>query len=170
MYAYVQPIHFAVHFVKQLHSKTTETQIWLLLSVLSFQVVVFPTCKKSLLNWHSLLGKCAVRLRSRNGDFATPWIVALCPWGFSRQEYWSGLPCPPPGDLHNPGKPFKMFVPSLMENLCFWFCVRELKSISSFASFEQGPNGPPSIEFYSTVNVYKYILVYLLRMYMFLNV
>ena len=27
----------------------------------------------------------------------------LCPWGFSRQEYWSGLPCPPPGDLLNPG-------------------------------------------------------------------
>ena len=23
----------------------------------------------------------------------------LCPWGFSRQEYWSGLPCPPPGEL-----------------------------------------------------------------------
>ena len=22
--------------------------------------------------------------------------------GFSRQKYWSGLPCPPPGDLHNP--------------------------------------------------------------------
>ena len=27
----------------------------------------------------------------------------LYPWGFSRQEYWSGLPCPPPGDLPNPG-------------------------------------------------------------------
>ena len=27
----------------------------------------------------------------------------LCPWGFSRQEHWSGLPCPPPGDLPNPG-------------------------------------------------------------------
>ena len=26
----------------------------------------------------------------------------LCPWGFSRQEYWSELPCPPPGDLPNP--------------------------------------------------------------------
>ena len=24
-------------------------------------------------------------------------------WRFSRQEYWSGLPCPPPGDLPNPG-------------------------------------------------------------------
>ena len=23
----------------------------------------------------------------------------LCSWGFSRQEYWSGLPCPPQGDL-----------------------------------------------------------------------
>ena len=27
----------------------------------------------------------------------------LCPWGFSRQEYWNGLPCPPPGDLPNSG-------------------------------------------------------------------
>ena len=27
----------------------------------------------------------------------------LCPWGFFRQEYWSGLPCPPPGDLPRPG-------------------------------------------------------------------
>ena len=24
------------------------------------------------------------------------------PWGFSRQEYWSGLPCPPPGDHPDP--------------------------------------------------------------------
>ena len=27
----------------------------------------------------------------------------LCPWGLSRQNYWNGLPCPPPGDLLNPG-------------------------------------------------------------------
>ena len=27
----------------------------------------------------------------------------LCPWGFSSQEYWSGLPCPAPGDLPKPG-------------------------------------------------------------------
>ena len=27
----------------------------------------------------------------------------LYPWGFSRQEHWSGLPCLPPGDLPNPG-------------------------------------------------------------------
>ena len=27
----------------------------------------------------------------------------LCPWGFSRQEHSSGLPCPSPGDLPKPG-------------------------------------------------------------------
>ena len=27
----------------------------------------------------------------------------LCPWNFSRQEYWSGLPFPPQRDLSNPG-------------------------------------------------------------------
>ena len=34
--------------------------------------------------------------------FVTPWTVARqapLSMGFSRQEYWSGLPCPPPGDL-----------------------------------------------------------------------
>ena len=36
----------------------------------------------------------------------TPWIIASqAPLStrFSRQEYWSGLPCPPPGDLSDPG-------------------------------------------------------------------
>ena len=38
--------------------------------------------------------------------FETPWTVAhqaTLSMGFSRQEYWSGRPCPPPGDLPNPG-------------------------------------------------------------------
>ena len=33
----------------------------------------------------------------------TPALQALLSMGFSRQEYWSGLPCLPPGDLPNPG-------------------------------------------------------------------
>ena len=43
---------------------------------------------------------------SCSNSFVIPWMVghqALLPWGFSSQEYWSGLPCPPPGDLPNPG-------------------------------------------------------------------
>ena len=38
--------------------------------------------------------------------FATLWTVAhqaLLFMGFSREEYWSGLPCPSPGDLPDPG-------------------------------------------------------------------
>ena len=38
--------------------------------------------------------------------FATPWTVARqapLSMGFSRQEYWSGLPFPSPGDLPDPG-------------------------------------------------------------------
>ena len=37
---------------------------------------------------------------------ATPWTVAFqapLSMGFSRQEFWSGLPCLPPGDLPDPG-------------------------------------------------------------------
>ena len=38
--------------------------------------------------------------------FATLWTVACqasLSVGFSRQEYWSGLPCPPPGNIPDPG-------------------------------------------------------------------
>ena len=48
----------------------------------------------------ALSGSSYVRL------FATSWAVAHqapLSMGFSRQEYWSGLPCPPPGDLPDSG-------------------------------------------------------------------
>ena len=48
---------------------------------------------------------CA-QLLSRVWSFATPWTVARqapLSMGFPRQEYWSGLPFPPPGDLPDPG-------------------------------------------------------------------
>ena len=39
-------------------------------------------------------------------SFATPWTVAHqapLSMGFCRQEYWSGLPFPPPGNISDPG-------------------------------------------------------------------
>ena len=54
----------------------------------------------------SLLLKVKVKLLSRVRLFAIPWTVAYqAPpsTGFSRQEYWSGLPFPSPGNLPNPG-------------------------------------------------------------------
>ena len=50
--------------------------------------------------------KVKVKLLSRVRPFATPWTVAYqAPLSveFSRQEYWSGLPFPSPGDLPDPG-------------------------------------------------------------------
>ena len=55
-------------------------------------------------DFHFMQGE--VKLLSRVQLFATPWTVAYhAPpsMEFSRQEYWSGLPFPSPGDLPNPG-------------------------------------------------------------------
>ena len=60
---------------------------------------------------------CVLSRFSRVRLFVTLWTVALQtppPKGLSRQEYWSGLPCPPPGNLPNPGiKPESLVSPSL---------------------------------------------------------
>ena len=55
--------------------------------------------------------------RSVVSNSATPWTVARqtpLPIGVSRQEYWSGLPFPTPGDLPNPGiEPASLVSPAL---------------------------------------------------------
>ena len=49
--------------------------------------------------------KVKIKSLSRVQLFATPWTVAYqapLSMAFSRQEYWSGLPFPSPGDLPTP--------------------------------------------------------------------
>ena len=50
--------------------------------------------------------------------FAALWTVTCqttLSMGFSRQKYWSGLPCPPPGDLLDPGiEPASFISPTLV--------------------------------------------------------
>ena len=51
-------------------------------------------------------GTCVLSHFSRVQLFVTPWTVAHqvpLSMELSRQEYWSGLPCPPPGDLPHLG-------------------------------------------------------------------
>ena len=54
---------------------------------------------------------------SRVQLFSALWTVAHqapLSMGFSRQEYWSRLPCPPPGDLPDPGtEPVSPAAPAL---------------------------------------------------------
>ena len=69
--------------------------------------------------------------------FLTPWTIArqaLLSMEFSRQEYWSGLPCPSPGDLPNlthgsiPGLPHCR---QILYHLSHWGILKHLKQTSS---------------------------------------
>ena len=57
--------------------------------------------------------------------FATPWTVApsgSSVFGIFRQESWSGLPFPPPGDLPDPGvEPMSPMSPAVAGRFCFCF-------------------------------------------------
>ena len=100
-----------------------------------------------------------VKLLSHVRLFETPWTTAYQvppSVGFSRQEYWSGLPFPSPGDLPNPGieprsptlqayvlpseppgKSISLYMPLVIHGVCA-FCHSECYS-STF-----GPNKPIS--------------------------
>ena len=60
---------------------------------------------------------------SRVQLFATIWTVgpwALLSMRFSRQEYWNGLPSPPPGDLPDPGmEPTTLKSPAVAEGFFY---------------------------------------------------
>ena len=66
-----------------------------------------------------LLYMCACVLSSFSPVllFVTPWTIARqapLSMGFSRREYWSRLPCPPLGDLPNPGIEPRSLIPPVL--------------------------------------------------------
>ena len=80
--------------------------------IYSFQAISCSSTSQLLpihsfaIHWPLGLTLVKVNSLSRIRLVATPWTVAhQAPpsMGFSRQEYWSGLPFPSPGDLPNPG-------------------------------------------------------------------
>ena len=57
------------------------------------------------LGWEDPLER-EMAIHSRTIAWKIPWTIAYqapLSMGFSRQQYWSGLPFPSPGDLPNPG-------------------------------------------------------------------
>ena len=78
----------------------------LLISTANTHVNPSQSARWSFLIWDLLLrtlGAYILTHFSHVWPFATPWTVAHQSIGFFRQEYWSGLPYPSPGDLSNPG-------------------------------------------------------------------
>ena len=78
--------------------------------------------------------------------FVTPWTAAYrapLSMGFFRQEYWSGLPFPPPGDLPDSGiKPVSLMSPVLADR--FFTTVPPGKPIASVIFF--GTHGPTPVK------------------------
>ena len=66
-----------------------------------------PHSSKASILWCSAFFNLLVLNCSAMSDFLWPHGLQpaslLCPWGFSRQKYWSELPCPSPEDLPNLG-------------------------------------------------------------------
>ena len=88
--------------------------------------------------------------------FATLWTVARqAPlfMGFSKQEYWTGFPFPPPGDLPHPGsKPERLMSPALAGGFSFVFCLFVCLTIRAFYSFL-----PPPSQNGASINVHWWI-------------
>ena len=94
--------------------------------------------------------KVKVNLLSRVRLFVIPWTVAYqapLSMGFSRQEYWSGLPVPSLGDLLDPG--IEPGSPALqadalpseplgtnVKNLLLTFWVKSIKSYKNILSYK----------------------------------
>ena len=91
-------------------------------------LVVFPRISQTWVQQHRdgelnhsantyWLGACMQSCFSLVWLFATLWTIACqasLSMGFCRQDYWSGLPCPPPGDLPDPGiEPTSLTSPAL---------------------------------------------------------
>ena len=86
--------------IKILNKKKSKTVYFLLLKFLNLEIDVVTFQLTCEVKWSEVKSLSRVRL------FATPWTVAYQDpqsMGFSRQEYWSGLPFPSPGDHPDPG-------------------------------------------------------------------
>ena len=94
-----------------------------------FSAILNPNSGHASVQW-AFDPVCVHMLSSFSLTLCDPWAVAfqiLHPWGFSRQEYWSGSPFLPPGDLPNPGiEPVTFMSPALAGGIfttwqcCIW--------------------------------------------------
>ena len=106
------------------------TEWIIMLNIIHMCMAIFVFCKVALQGFLHLWGclcshylfvslhvMCVLSHCSPVQLLATLWTVAFqapLSMGFSRQEYWSGLPCPPRGDFPDPGiEPTSLVSPAL---------------------------------------------------------
>ena len=95
-------------YQRSLYWATREALICTVGSKNTLESITTPGCCNNLTvsDWIIFTRLCVLSHFSPLWLFATLWTVVHQPppsMGFSRQEYWIGLPCPPSGDLLCPG-------------------------------------------------------------------
>ena len=85
--------YMALHQQSDISAFSHAIQVFMALLPRSNHLLINHTCAVLCVTAQSCLTLCDPMDRSQ----------APLSMGFSRQQYWSGLPCPPPGDLFNPG-------------------------------------------------------------------
>ena len=82
---------------------------------------------------------CCALLLSHSQLFGNLWTAAhqaSLSMGFSSQEYWSGLLCPPPGDLPNSGtEPESLMSPALAGRFFTTSAIWEAPLVNSYNRF-----------------------------------
>ena len=108
-----------------------------------FQTSLCPpspdTQSSLLLTANNLWSAC---LLSRVRLFATPWTVACqapLSVGFPRQEYWSGLPFPSPGDLPDPGIKPRLSCISCIGRQILYYCSTWVPNLWSTTLHSESP-------------------------------
>ena len=99
--------------------------------------------RRKLLAWSCVRALSGTQLCR---TLCNPWTVAQqAPLSidFSRQEYWSGLPCPPPGDLPDSGiKPASPAVPALAGRI---FTAESLGKVSTLSAAAKSLQSCPTL-------------------------
>ena len=99
--------------------------------------------------WVYTMDSCTLSGVSRVQLFATPWTAAHqapLSMGFSKQEYWSGLPCPPAGDLPDPGiEPASLTSPALAGGFFTTSATWEPCMMESYSAIKQNEVMPFAI-------------------------
>ena len=127
-------LHFTYYYSALIESLGFKTIYLLIISkclsrldfsfeLLSSRSICLPQSLGSLLCSMSIRDKVKVKSLSCVRLFVTPWTVAYhAPlfMGFSRQDYWFGLPVPSPGDLPWPRNRTWVF---RIEGRCFTICA-----------------------------------------------
>ena len=99
------------NYIMIIYNSSMEYSVWHIINICWInQYIKAPLSRPNTSYW-------VLSFFSRVQLFATLWSVAYqapLSMGFSRQQYWSGLPCPSPGNLPNAGiKPVSPAAPAL---------------------------------------------------------